>query len=96
MRRLIGTAIRSACRVALLIGLGVRRPAASIRQHDLLAERERIADQVRQSIEQAPSLIGELHRLDNAIALQRAEMDHLDETRHRLRTPAPTQPIEDL
>jgi hypothetical protein len=96
MRRLIGTSIQSACRFALLIGLGIRQPAAKIREHDLIAERERIAAQVRQSIEQASSLIAELHRLDNAIAAQHADMNRMDETRHRLRMPAPTQSIGDL
>lgn len=96
MRRMIGNAINTACRHALRAGLGLRLPAARIRQHDLEDERARVVQQIREALEETNHLIGELNRIDNEIAAQRADTARLQDKLGRLRVPAPTKAMEDL
>lgn len=96
MRRLIGTAITQACRLALRIGLGLRLPAAKIRQHDLCKAREFAANKVRTAMDESVCWMREVHRLDAAIAAANADIDRLHEKRRDISIPAPTLPIGDL
>lgn len=96
MRRLIGEAIDTVCRRAARAMLDLRLPAARIRQHDLYEEREKVANQIRALVEETNHLVGELTHIEKEIADQRVIMALMQERSDRLRTPAPTQPMEDL
>jgi len=96
MRRLIGTAISSACRLALRLGLGLRIPAAKIRQHDLHKSREFAASKVRDAMDGSVYWMREVHRLDAAIAAAHADLERLHDKRRGIAIAAPTRPIGEL
>ncbi len=96
MRRLIGTAITQACRLALRFGLGLRLPAARIRQHDLCKSREYAASKVRDAMDASVYWMREVHRLDAAIATANADFERLQATHRGLSIASPTRPIGEL
>jgi hypothetical protein len=96
MRRLIGTAITTACRLALRAGLGLRLPAAHIRQHDLIKNREYAAAKVREAMDDTAYWMDELHRLDDAIDAAGADLAQMHQQRKGLSVPSPTSPLGDL
>lgn len=96
MRRLIGTAIISACRLVLRAGLGLRLPAAKIRQHDLIKNRDYAAAKVREAMDDTAYWMDELHRLDDAIDAAGADLAQMHQQRKGLSVPSPTSPLGDL
>lgn len=96
MRRLIGTAITQACRLALRFGLGLRLPAARIRQHDLYKSRELAAAKVRNAMDASVYWMREVHRLDSAIVAANADLERLQATHRGISIASPTRPIGEL
>jgi hypothetical protein len=96
MRRLIGTAITQAWRLAMRLGLGLRLPAAKIRQHDLCKCREFAAGKVRDAMDASVYWMREVHRLDAAIAAANADLDRLHATARGISIASPTRPIGEL
>ncbi len=96
MRRVIGTAITSACRLALRASLGLRLPAVRIRQHDLIKKREYASEKVRESLDTTAYWMDELHRLDDAIEAAGADLAQIRQQRKGLSVPSPTSPLGDF
>lgn len=96
MRRMISTAIHNACRLALRFGLGLRLPAARIRQSDLIKTREFAAAKVRESLDETAYWMNELNRLDAAIDAAAEDLERIHQKRQGLSVPSPTFPIGDL
>ena len=96
MRRVIGSAITKACRLALRFGLGLRLPAARIRQHDLCKCRQFAAGKVRDAMDSSVYWMREVHRLDAAIAAANPDLERLHEKRRGFSIASPTMPIGGL
>lgn len=86
MRRLIGSCIDACSRRALRGLLGLRLPAARIRQNDQLQNRAFVAEQLRVAIAEVRELMAELNRIDCELAAQDRELQRMQQQRETLRT----------
>lgn len=86
MRRMIGRAIEACSRRALRAYLGVRLPAAKIRQDDQLQNRAFVAEQLRAAIAEVRTWMAELDRLDCELAAQDREIASMHAKREALQS----------